>query len=300
MAKTSLIWKITDEEFKTLIDTCKTYTEILARFGLMNRGNNHKTVKRRIDQLGLNFKSVGYNLESNLKKKKPISFYLKRGIKVSNSYLKKRLIKEGLLKDECAICGLTNVWNGNPLSLQLDHKNGDSTDNRIENLRLVCPNCHSQTETYCGKAKKSSPKICKKCGKILNRKNKSFLCKKCGHYKTEFIQTKPFIKKPDKIELEKLVGTMPVTEIGKKYEVSANAVLNWLKNYGIKNPGRGFWTLKKRPPREELQKLSNMSSTKIAKLYNVFPGTVLKWFKLYNIKRPIGSFWVNKRWNKGP
>ena len=67
------------------------------------------------------------------------------------SRLRDRLIKDGLLVEECAICHLSNIWNGLPLTLQLDHINGVHDDNRLENLRLLCPNCHSQTETFGGK-----------------------------------------------------------------------------------------------------------------------------------------------------
>lgn len=66
--------------------------------------------------------------------------------------LKIRLLREGLLASKCyeEDCGLTE-WKGKPLSLQLDHVNGDKLDHRIENLRLLCPNCHSQTDTFAGK-----------------------------------------------------------------------------------------------------------------------------------------------------
>ena len=67
--------------------------------------------------------------------------------------LKKRLLKEGILNNTCISCGIEPLWNGSPLVLHLDHTNGDNSDNRIENLRILCPNCHSQTETYCGRNK---------------------------------------------------------------------------------------------------------------------------------------------------
>jgi len=70
--------------------------------------------------------------------------------------LKIRLLREGLLEAKCygEGCGLTE-WRGQPISLQLDHINGDNLDHRIENLRLLCPNCHSQTETFAGKNKRN-------------------------------------------------------------------------------------------------------------------------------------------------
>lgn len=67
--------------------------------------------------------------------------------------IKKRLIKELGYKDECSSCHIENSWNGKELTIELDHVNGISNDNRIENLRFLCPNCHSQTENYRSKNK---------------------------------------------------------------------------------------------------------------------------------------------------
>jgi 5-methylcytosine-specific restriction endonuclease McrA len=64
--------------------------------------------------------------------------------------LKKRLIKEGIKDNKCEECGVSK-WNGKDLECHLDHINGDSKDHRIENLKILCPNCHSQTDTYCGR-----------------------------------------------------------------------------------------------------------------------------------------------------
>ena len=65
--------------------------------------------------------------------------------------LKRRLIKEGLLELRCYKCNNSGNWMGEPLTLQLEHKNGNNKDHRLENLELLCPNCHSQTPTWGGK-----------------------------------------------------------------------------------------------------------------------------------------------------
>jgi DNA-binding transcriptional ArsR family regulator len=72
------------------------------------------------------------------------------GRRTNRSHLKMRLVKAGLKENRCEQCGISE-WQGEPLSMQLHHANGDGTDNRLENLRLLCANCHSQTDTYGGR-----------------------------------------------------------------------------------------------------------------------------------------------------
>lgn len=67
---------------------------------------------------------------------------------MSSSAIKKKLLAAGLKKEECEECGLGPFWNGRKLTLQLDHKDGDRTNNAFENLRMICPNCHTQTHTF--------------------------------------------------------------------------------------------------------------------------------------------------------
>jgi 5-methylcytosine-specific restriction endonuclease McrA len=73
--------------------------------------------------------------------------------------LKKRLVKEGILEYKCVLCGNNGTHNGLPLTLQLDHINGVNNDHRLDNLRLLCPNCHTQQDTYAGKNKPKKEKI---------------------------------------------------------------------------------------------------------------------------------------------
>lgn len=147
--------------------------------------------------------------------------------------IKLKLINEGIFKEKCVSCGIGNEWNGEKLSLQLDHKNGVNNDHRIENLRLLCPNCHSQTKTYAGKARKGkknpvTKKVfhkCKKCLKQLNCKNKNMLCRNCYNL---------YGRKSKRPPLEDLVTyyeSMTLKEIGKIYDVSDRTIINWFRYY---------------------------------------------------------------------
>ena len=93
--------------------------------------------------------------------------------------LKRRLLQEGMIEEQCGICGLNPVWNGRRLVLILDHANGISNDNRPINLRLLCPNCNSQTDTFAGKNadKKAEISYCPVCGKTKIKSSK--VCYRC-------------------------------------------------------------------------------------------------------------------------
>ncbi|MGZ5332243.1 MAG: HNH endonuclease, partial [Solirubrobacterales bacterium] len=80
----------------------------------------------------------------------PLDDLLVRGRSTNRGHLKQRLIAAGLKQDRCEECGIGD-WLDMPLSLHVHHRNGDGTDNRLENLQFLCPNCHSQTDTYGGR-----------------------------------------------------------------------------------------------------------------------------------------------------
>jgi hypothetical protein len=80
----------------------------------------------------------------------PIEELLVKGRRTGRDHLKARLVKAGLKENRCEICGITD-WLGELLNMQLHHRNGDGTDNRIENLQFLCANCHTQTDTYGGR-----------------------------------------------------------------------------------------------------------------------------------------------------
>ncbi len=82
------------------------------------------------------------------RRKLPLDLVLKNN---SRGQIKKRLLQDGILENVCSECGLRDYWNDKPIVMHLDHINGVNNDNRITNLRMLCPNCHSQQETYAGR-----------------------------------------------------------------------------------------------------------------------------------------------------
>lgn len=156
--KKSILWTIPREELNQVVKSTDSLSYILRKYGLSPKGGNSKTLKERLAYDGIDFSHIALGRNSNKNKSirgckgQPLEEILVENSNYTNSRsLKKRLIKENIVVNECSSCKIGPNWNGKPLSLQLNHKNGNSRDNRRENLRLLCPNCHSQTETFAGK-----------------------------------------------------------------------------------------------------------------------------------------------------
>jgi len=148
----------TDEEIKEAVKASYSYAQVLKHLGIKIAGGNYKILKRRIQEAGIDishFTGKGHlkGKTHNWATRTPLSEILKEGTHYQSYGLKKRLLREKKIEYKCAECPLTDTYNGKPLNLHLDHINGDNTDNRLENLRMLCPNCHSQTDTYAGKNK---------------------------------------------------------------------------------------------------------------------------------------------------
>lgn len=146
------IYKLSDEQFVELLKKSSTISEVLFKLGYTVKGNSwgYSQVKRRMDDLNLDYsifkgKSAVMKITKlNNAKKEDI---LKENCRHQRTVLRRYVIKNNLIPYKCAICGCTE-WQGKTLSLELDHINGVNNDNRLENLRFLCPNCHSQTSTY--------------------------------------------------------------------------------------------------------------------------------------------------------
>jgi hypothetical protein len=148
--------KYTEEQFIEAVKTSTSVRQVLSKIGVKEAGGNYKVAKDKIKRLNLDtshFTGMGWlKGQTHKHTTKPIEYYLTEDSYHQSYKLKLRLIAEGIKQHRCEECGIIE-WRGKPTPIELDHINGNNRDNRLENLRLLCPNCHAQTPTYRGRNK---------------------------------------------------------------------------------------------------------------------------------------------------
>ena len=190
-----------------LASKCTNINQILRILGKKSTNEYYKQINRILEENGVDTSHFIYNEKftpNGFQEKKPISIYLVNGSTISIPKLRNRLLKEGIKEHRCERCKRTE-WEGQPIPLQLHHINGNRSDNRLENLQMICPNCHSLTDNYCGR-------------KLKKVKEK--------HYSTK---SSKIISKEQLINDLKDFGSFKA--VGEKYKVSDKTIVKWCEKY---------------------------------------------------------------------
>lgn len=144
------------EKLEEVVSNSLSIAQVCRSLGMKAAGGNYKTLKRCFIEWNIDtshFRGQGWNvgLQFNPKPSKPLSEILIQNSTYTNTNnLRQRLLKEGVKEHKCECCK-RETWENNPIPLELHHINGDNFDHRIENIQILCPNCHALTPNHRGR-----------------------------------------------------------------------------------------------------------------------------------------------------
>jgi len=273
--KMSVITNLDKELFEQLIKSSNSWIEVMMYFK-----NNHgyksitanRTVKNRCIKENISFVHFN-NGKAKVELSKTDKYY-------NSSNLKKRLLKEGTFEEKCSKCGLGTIWQEEPISLQLEHIDGDHYNNELNNLTILCPNCHSQTKTWCGRNSNKSILKCVDCDKQI--KKGAIRCKRCAAKKRH--NNKKEKNEPPENELEE--DELEEDETKKcsdcQEPISKNSTR--CQSCASKQQTR---KVHNRPSLDQLENdLEELRTyTAVGRKYEVSDNTIRKWIKGYRVSK---------------
>lgn len=246
--RTSPIWTISKEELVKVVNKSTSIADVLRNYGYGTTGASHKILKQRLEADNIDISHIKLGSKSNLGRKflhslteeEFVKSYLSTDKQSSNSVIKKYVLLYNLIPYVCCNCGNNGIWNNKKISLQLDHINGINYDNTINNLRFLCPNCHSQTDTFGSKnRRKKIKKIhqCITCKTQIYKNSKSGFCLSCKNKKNGILESKL-----DRNIIEKLVWEKNLSKIARDLSCSSNGLKQFCIRNNIKLPPKKYLT----------------------------------------------------------
>lgn len=227
----------TYEELAEAVRAARTYTDVLRELGLRVAGGNHASIRRAVERAGLDVTHFR-RPDPRPRTLRPLSEVLVRGSTYSRHLLKRRLFTGGLKQRRCELCGQGEEWRGGRMSLILDHVNGEHDDNRLENLRIVCPNCNATLDTHCGRrsTRADDPRPCDFCATTFSpqRHTQRFCSRACAGRGRHYPRARPELRRvqrPPEAQLRAEIDAQGFLAVGRRYGVSDNAIRKWLRTY---------------------------------------------------------------------
>lgn len=165
-------------------------------------------------------------------------YYIENDIPIKSHSLKLKLIHDGIKEQKCEICG-NSMWNGQIIPLELHHIDGNHYNNKLDNLQILCPNCHAQQNGNAGAntGHYNTKNYCIDCGKEISKH--SIRCEECYHKSIKGVYKIALEDMPvSRKELKQLIRTTPFTTIGKMYNISDNGVRKWCIKYNLPTKSR--------------------------------------------------------------
>src|SRR3954454_18655039 len=231
-----------EEEVRAAVEASLSYAEVMRRLGLRAAGGNHRTIRKYVEDVWRisteHFDARPARGAAPSPPAVPLTQVLVASSTYHRGHLKRRLLAEGLKQPECEMCGQGEVWRGRRMSMVLDHINGVHDDHRLENLRILCPNCNATLDTHCGKHKtrKHHDRACPTCGETFRPSNggQRYCSTSCAGHGEESRRAQVARRRVERPPYEQLVAEIEALGylgVGRKYGVSDNAIRKWRRAY---------------------------------------------------------------------
>ena len=217
------------------------HAEALRLLGLCPTGGNTKLLKRWL----VRWKIPTHHFDARANRRsgrepQPLEAILVERSSYARSNLKARLYKDGIKQPICEMCGLGEMWRGRPMGLILDHVNGVRDDNRLENLRIVCPNCAATLDTHCGRKNRMErpERACLRCSATFRARypHQRYCSRACGTRAPRPNRGRPNhklrrVERPPYDQLLREIAETSYLAVGRKYGVSDNAIRKWVRQF---------------------------------------------------------------------